>query len=110
MLNALEHFNTSIEDVLELDLSSENPLEYIQKNNGKQKIFQKLDSGSPLFIASANLIKYLKKNQLGDLPHVKPLVLPDSNLTMFLDAVTQSNLELVYPQDKNKNITSYSKY
>ena len=57
MLNALEHFNTSIEDVLELDLSSENPLEYIQKNNGKQKIFQKLDSGSPLFIASANLIK-----------------------------------------------------
>ena len=109
MLNALEHFNTSIEDVLELDLSSENPLEYIQKNNGKQKIFQKLDSGSPLFIASANLIKYLKKNQLGDLPHVKPLVLPDSNLTMFLDAVTQSNLELVYPQDKNKNITTLFK-
>ncbi len=109
MMNALEYFNTSIEDVLELDLSSENPLEYVQKNNGKQKIFQKLDSSSPLFIASANLIKYLKKNQLGDLPHVKPLVLPDSNLTMFLDAVTQSNLELVYPQDKNKNITTLFK-
>ena len=101
MRYVLENFDARIEEISELEIDSKDSFKYLQGKNGKQKIFKRLDSNSPLFAASANLIKYLERNQLGDLPHIKPIDLPDANETMFLDAVTQSNLELVYQQDKN---------
>ena len=101
MRYVLENFDARIEEISELEIDSKDSFKYLQGKNGKQKIFKRLDSNSPLFAASANLIKYLERNQLGDLPHIKPIDLPDTNETMFLDAVTQSNLELVYQQDKN---------
>ncbi len=104
MRSILDNLNVRIEEISELQIYSKDPFEYVQKQNGKQKVFEKLNSKSPLFTASANLIKYLEKNQLGDLPHIRPIVLPDKNQSMFLDAVTQSNLELVYPQDKNRKV------
>ena len=101
MRYVLENFDARIEEISELEIDLKDSFKYLQGKNGKQKIFKRLDSNSPLFAASANLIKYLERNQLGDLPHIKPIVLQDTNETMFLDAVTQSNLELVYQQDKN---------
>ena len=106
LINILRNFDARIEDISDISISIEDSYEYIQRYNGKQKLFEELDSNSPIFVASSNLIRYLKKNQLGDLPHIKPIVLPDSNETMFLDAVTQSNLELVYPSDKNSKCTT----
>ncbi|MED5580367.1 MAG: DNA mismatch repair protein MutS [Nitrospinota bacterium] len=109
VLSILEIFDVRIENLPDDQIDDGDSYEYIRKNFGSEKVFKKIDTKSPMFIAAGNLIKYLKNNRLGDLPHLKTIVFPDSDEMMFLDAVTQTNLELVYPSDKNrKSITLFN--
>jgi DNA mismatch repair protein MutS len=46
-------------------------------------------------VAAAGLLAYLRENQPGELPHLRPLTFTRRSDAMLLDAATQRNLELV---------------